>query len=499
MTVQDAPIQGPADPAVLRALTTLLVPVTWGDDRPAFDRAQRLLSRSFGAVRFWDPGDARRASQGVEELAPAFRELLHFRTGERTDGERWRGWRLCLSPAVMSGLLAAPALLGRRGERWPAPKVVSVELYLFPMGAAVLALQFDWTAGPDPISSLSELVRRLAALTVLSDGDEGRQGWTFEEVSANTRAAAMPAALKAALDGGAAHLRTLIDYLLVVPQEDPAAPHRRCPTGRHLTHHSAVTLSGPPASPDRLDALLWWLRGASDARHRPPPLSEVDRHQPRSNRRLSYCREGCIALNWPDGEDSRQFEVESWAQRFQVVYLLLSVHVHAERATLLTLAAEAARLAADLDGPDKTANRRDDIYALAQRMTRYTLSMVGDDPGGRTEYAAHFRAVRETLGVPAALAEVRAELDELFHLVEAARGIVAERAQVERDRHERAFHRRATLLGVILGPATLVTGIFGANLHPELPIGAWGMSFWLIVACGAVAWLVYRRAPGTRP
>jgi len=51
----------------------------------------------------------------------------------------------------------------------------------------------------------------------------------------------------------------------------------------------------------------------------------------RQNRHIGISKEGTVSISWPITACPDDFEVKQWYQKFLGVYLLLALHVHAEK------------------------------------------------------------------------------------------------------------------------------------------------------------------------
>lgn len=461
------------------ARTTLVVPVTFAEASPggSAGRAEALARRTFptrglteAPAPMWHPKSPPERLENLDHLAPAFQLVLGAGAGP-SGAYPWTPRWLRLNDPMIDGLLADARPNGGRAA--PVPRLRRVDLHLYPLDVGLFSLLFDWPGDVDP----GAVRDALPALVSLRDR---QHGWRFgpAEGPRPEQLARLPEALRGAhLPDARVPLATLLDWLLDPDATDP--PPRV--EGRRAFAHTSLFLAERPSDAE-LHALLYGLRRAADARQ-PPPAEPSPREAVialRANRVATLAREGAALVGWPQAGTDPAFEQAFFRKRAHALYLHLLLHAHAEQATLGRLARDAAVEAGGLGSPDTVAQRRDHLFDLARRMTTYTLSMVGDDPGGTTDYGTWFRAAREALGIPATLAEVRAEVRELFELVEAAYEREQQRSAAEAGRREEAFHRAVTVFGTTIGAAGLATGIFGVNLPFPWPgTGALAWTGWL--------------------
>ncbi len=73
---------------------------------------------------------------------------------------------------------------------------------------------------------------------------------------------------------------------------------------------------------------------------RPPPNPEYHLSPvlvPRMNRYIGISREGTVCISWPSNiDDPSDFELTRWHKKFMGIYLLLSLHAHGERVSILS-------------------------------------------------------------------------------------------------------------------------------------------------------------------
>ena len=131
-----------------------------------------------------------------------------------------------------------------------------------------------------------------------------------------------------------------------------------------------------------------------------------------------------MSVSWAPEGSNPTFEEQQWAPKFQGIYLVLCMQVHAERWVLGTLselaATNGAYLASSGEGEQlaQPGKLRRLFQSLATLMAQYTLTMPPDDCGGPTEYVDFFEGMRRVFGVHAQLAELRQELAEVTTLIE---------------------------------------------------------------------------------
>ncbi len=479
---------------VTAARTALILRLDWSPDGAGpvesnRARADGLCARTFptrpGAAKpVWEPHED--TPFGIDELDPMFRAVI----GNDGRDSPWRAVWLRAARHVTDGILGDAEVVDAAGKvRFRGPRIENVDLALFPLATGALVFHLDWRAAGGASLTVAELVERLAAICRIRGGS---RGWRFGTRPSEAQLAHLPARLRGAFgDGAGAALAELADWLLLQARDPVDAPPLRTGTTRHAVHQTAL-VTGEAPSPAELDRALFHLRRAVPETHQPPPEPGADRVLATAgNRRIAISRDGCVHLAWPAGSrwNEGSFDTDDLPRRFAAgVYLRLALHTLAERRTLATLSEEAQGRGAYLDDIESVAARREDLFELARRAAQYSLSMVGDDPGGRAQYAAFFGAVREVLGIPAQLAEVRAKVSELFELVETAQ-----------QWREADFQAKIAGLGAYAVPFGILCGLLGINPPPGFGLGAWlALVGGTTVASGVIALTVrgwVRRRP----
>jgi hypothetical protein len=441
-------------PKVLRAKTSLVVEFSWHAEGPAAcsgadieEFAKSLRRRQFTPrnddrtnTRFWCEASPPDEILEVAELDPAFQSLLGF--GARSAGAAsneeavpWRAWWLRAERHVVDGLFAPSVSIGRDKKPKPLPaRLVDVDVFLFPLQTGALVFHWEWDVAALP--DLGRLAGHLAALRRIDRSSPIRMTGQPDAL----QSLLMPPALAAAFGEGAkpTTLAAIANWMLALPADDPTSPPDRVGSTRYGFPCTSVVLDERPDEAELQRRLFQLRRGADDTYVEPDAGSGPDATlQTRGNRRLVQSRDGFASLSWLLEGVNRDFEVSNWPSKFHGIYFLLTVATLSERATLAQLSAEAARLAAGLGSVEQLALERPRLLALAQKMARYTLSMVGDDPGGLADYAWFFREARATLGIPGQLEEARREIGEVFSLVETAYEEVRRRQaeEVVREQH----------------------------------------------------------------
>lgn len=422
------------------------------------------------------------AETGFEHLAPTVRALLG--QGEGAFRMSW----FALDPAVSGRLVGKLHPIDG-----PAVDIDPPSLVACPLGSGFLLLSGQGAA--EPAADLVELVFRLRT----ADRDRRHPGWRLgsppPEAAKEARAAAVAAfgTLAAALMGEPLYLGELVDWLV----------HGFAERSRgDAIVHVAATVPRPPDAATA-ERTCWHLGRGYSAAYQAPPAVPVS--WPRGNRVLSLSRDGAAALAWAAEGAAGDFELAEFPRRFATTWLALHLLVLTEGAALADLSAQVqGRVGALSAARDPAARRaaRDELGLLVEEMIRYSAAISTEDCGGLSDHVDFYDALRRVHGIHAQRAELRAEVTEIFGLVEArlreAEAEARERTEaIERlEARARELEREQEvrfqgLVGRIGVPAlglTVVSGLFGMNL--TFP----GIGFFVVVVATAVAsLLLYRR------
>lgn len=385
---------------------------------------------------------------GVGELTPALQALLDVRGATKSP---WTWRRLKLSRQVRSLVFEKPTIGREKATESPgrigAFGVEAVEVMLLPMGHGIVSVSADWCRGGP--RRIEELLTGLSYLRHVR-APSGLATWTLgpREASSERPLQGLGRLAQVIHEGGQIDLASIVHALLV--GDDERQPDL-VDESRLGVVHSVVRLTAEPPA-EQLNGLLFHLRRGYEPSYLVPrsAISDIV-HEPRTNRRIGISREGVACVTWPDPRGSARFEQE-WPRRFMRVYLLLHVHVHAERLALAELAANASGFVLDLEIRD-LRSRRAEIEELVVELTRYTITLTGEDCGGPTEYAEFFSAVRTVHNIGPQRDELRAEIAELNALLQAAE-----------EQLERRFQHYISSFVSITLPLGLVLAFFGANI-----------------------------------
>lgn len=318
-------------------------------------------------------------------------------------------------------------------------------------------------------------------------------------------------------------LGSLGNWLVLLPDENPANPPPRINRGQRCHHHSTIVLQGAPPQ-QALSEYLFHLRRGFGQLNRPPPegmdygRDKILVH--RKNRYIGLSREGTVCISWPTSAENRYFDVQTWPKLFQGIYLILGMQAHAESAVLSELGylsmGQADMLRTDTSF-DEMEKYRFQLRELAAMMVRYTLSMSSDDCGGRSEYAHFFSDLRHVLGTPSAKQEIREQIDDVLAIVESQymeeqkkikrREMVEQMEQLVRKKESgktkeakrRRFEIAVAAITAITLPILMAAGLFGMNV-PNLPEwdfwplvgGLVGISFLLLIVLLVLWWFAFR-------
>ena len=254
-------------------------------------------------------------------------------------------------------------------------------------------------------------------------------------------------------------------------------------SSRYAALHSVVVLEDE--RPKDADEIVWRLARGYRPHYLPPETGSdthgnlMQRLELRGDRMVAICREGAACLAWRDPRARDAFTAGTWTHKWLSIYLSLCLHARVERFSVGRLAAEIASFAPDLDSAEH--REPEAVHDALRRIVQYTALMTVEDAGGLTDYARVFRACRSALCTASVLAELRAQVRELFDVV------VAEYA-LRRTRIEARVQRAIN----VLGSAGVAVGSGGAlvNVAPFRDWDAWG--FWIpfgLVGAIAGTWL----------
>ncbi len=285
----------------------------------------------------------------------------------------------------------------------------------------------------------------------------------------------------------------LVGKALKLPKEDP-------PAYRYVAHHTAVVLGKPPSDEGQAHAVLFHLQRAVHAEYVPPPPGATPWAplRARGNRWLAVGQEGTASLTWPDGKTLSYFDREQWPGRFHSVYFVLALHARMERTmlskTLTRIAGFGSVLGARLrDGKEVDAVLREELDELIRDITVHSAGLVSEDAGGVTDYAWFYRALRDALGVPSVLAELRREAEGLDTLVR--------QVQARQEERFRRVVEHVGLFGLVVGligtfGSVTFTGTLGHQIVQFLEAAAWPISLAALTLLCAVSWRYLTRRVG---
>ncbi len=430
----------------------------------------------------------------MSSLSPAFRQVIRGsdKAGAVGSAPPWTVERWKLDDACRARLFDG---FTKGSEECKfldqAEGVHEVNLHLYGEMAGVLSLHVNWL----PVGACDQEYER--DLTSLQTIFRARTEAANEDRKWQSRSGADSACGDCGIPG-LEEPRTLlwrILWLLALPESNDVIPTRR---GALAMGHTSLLFKTQPDE-ETLQGCMFSFRRGGDASFLPPgrPAEGDTVVQLRANRWLASAREGSVAMGWLALRADAEFERKWFTERYHGLYLLLAIHAHAEYVTLASLAHEATdktRMLAPTHAGEGDAHSAlsskdlNDVVELTRKMTRYTVAMVGDDPGGFTDHALFFRATRRNLGTPELLAEVRTELQELTVLV---------RTEVERSASERdkRFQRDVTRYGVTLSVLGVVTGIGGMNIPPCNPWW-WFPTLGILAVVGFGAYTLVGRLQG---
>lgn len=403
----------------------------------------------------WQPAPrSRGVGHGISELLPHFRRLMGGDEGTGSDGPRWE--QLHLNPELLGMLKQRLAVSPAKVEGPPLPlRISAVTATLFPQGDGLLGFEFEWTVHGEGLT----VAAMADALPVLRriHGSHGQRYHPIWSLPAPDRPpGGLIGALFKALPAGGLHLQDLAAALL-------GDSDRVRLNGSDLASlHTSLVLSGPSPSDEATKAAVFHLGHAAPTSFVPPTSldKQTRRLEPRGNRHVVLTREGATAISWPSTESAANSEMEWARNRFFGVYRLLHMHVHAERLAIATLNDRAATFSNKLDD-ERLLEQQGDIERLLVEVTRYTLSLTGEDCGGNGDHVAFFSVLRAVHRIPQQRDELRAEIDELRGLLRA----VENRREKATDAEERRFQKRVSVFGIYAVPLTLALAVLGANIE----------------------------------
>jgi len=256
-------------------------------------------------------------------------------------------------------------------------------------------------------------------------------------------------------------------------------------------HHTVVVLKQKLAMP-LIDKYLFHLRRAKGQVNRPSPDKDavlVDQIlKLRSNRYIGISREGTVSLSWPNTKSTDDLNL-TWPKTFQGIYLLISIHVHGEKAileelsNLISTAGDQLEVVCSKATLCDIAKERKKLVSLMVLMTRFTLQMSSDDCGGLSEYVEFFTAQRKVFSINSQRHEITQEVRDVYNLVESTfyeeqRKIqTLDRIESEKSRKRKSrFETFVTFATSFTLPILLVSGVFGMN-NQDLPSVSW----WIIM------------------
>jgi hypothetical protein len=457
--------------------------------------------RQSGVARWREASHENLQLKGVRELLPHFRRLM---TGHGDDGPTpphglpaaWR--RHVVADAFVHDVLGRFTPAAARVDGLAVSgRITAVDCTVFPTGEGLFGLEFTWLPETTTIADLANLV----PLMRRADGNPQHRYEPFWTVAPHRGNGPDPTAgLTGATPDGRLQLKDILAWLI-----GPAHIGEIAPTGLGAAH-TTIVLRQPPADRRTLEPWLFHIAHAVPPTFQPP--SDVRRLieilEPRGNRLIGIAREGAVAIGWPAAAATEGAEIQWASNRFHGVYRLLHMHVHAERMAIAGLSDAAARFANMLDD-NALLVQQHRIEQLLVNVTRYTLSLTGEDCGGNGDHVNFFAALRRVHRIPGQRDELRAEIDELRALLRAvdsrrAEEIMREERDFQRRVHEaneeeRIFQRRISTVGFFAVPLSVVLGVLGANVRGSgtdaQTLFDWSEVAWMItasLATGAAFW-----------
>jgi|GEM_PF-2597146 len=411
---------------------------------------------------FWVGVDGKKdMAHGVRELLPHFRHLMSGDSEGNRVSARWDRFRL--EPQLLSFVRKSLSVHPARLEDATLPlRLAGIAATVFPHGDGLMGFEFEWQPDANGRLAVTTLADALPVLRRIQGNHTQRFHpiWTLARPERPPGGA--PTTLLEVTPAGDLHLTDIARALL-----SGLTPGTVLDSELGVLHTSVVLDAPPP--PGAVETALFHLGHAAPTTFLPPTKFDKQTRllEPRGNRRLVLTREGATALSWPASAASPVHSEAEWAKnRFFGVYRLLHTHVHAERLAISGLNDRAAEFANKLED-DKLLEQQKDIETLLIEVTRYTLSLTGEDCGGNGDHVAFFAVLRAVHRIPQQRDELRAEIDELRALlraVENKRERAADEAERAFEREERVFQKRVSVFGFYAVPATIALGILGANL-----------------------------------
>jgi hypothetical protein len=288
---------------------------------------------------------------------------------------------------------------------------------------------------------------------------------------------------------------------------DPRALMRSLVAGVELpVPHTGVPLlvfaaARAPAAEDDVElAGAAWALTAGAGRSAAPPAGVLERPAPegapellhtRAGQVMAASRAGCASVTRlaPKGHGPEHMFLNDYFDLY-----LLAQH---EVAWIQGKAKEADALLADAEAllagtsPLRPAARQDEVRQLRDRALRFNLRLLRlltalslDDVSDAPRHQAFFLALRRTLALDRQRAELHEEVRQLFAVIEALAVTLAEDAERETQRIERAQKdsaERLQLTVAIATPAVVLSGLLGMNVLPASLEDSW-LGFGLVCA-----------------
>lgn len=492
----------------LVARSAMILPCAYklnGNSQTAYQWTQKLTGRrlhtSEGVFPVWEPATSLPRELG--DLSPLFQQVFGWKV-QHAQEKIWSCHRLVMNEVVMKELFSDPSLcVIQNGEVNPYEfEINSIEILLYPLGTAILVLYLNWlpkNRGPkEKELSLHDIRTLIFVSKYRHKISEVCDGWGLTPTNADLKAEILPQLrhdlgeelFAARYRGETVSLSTLGNWLLHLENEDTNAVPERLDHARHAYHHSTVVLDREPPS-DILQAYLFHLRHAYGQKNRPPMNSTLTLGKVlvwRQNRYIGISKEGTVSISWPITGGPDDFEVRQWHQKFLGVYLLLALHVHAEKWVLFGLSdmaasqAERLKLDSEVNSLGEIKRSRDRMRDLASLMVRYTLGMSSNECGGTSEYSDFFSSLRVVFGVPELRDELSNELKDVSAVVESNYLEEERRQRDEQEANRRrnyelqksvsqarsqqndAFQILLSIIGSFTLPFVLISGVWGMNV-----------------------------------
>jgi len=470
----------------------------------------------------------------VVDLNRQFRQVFGWKHDKRSS-QTWTCWRIESTCFFLRMFQFGKIGAFENGDELELPfELEKIELIFYPFGAGILVLHLNWNPRSlGKLVTLSDVRTRIYVAKYKHRIPALTEGWNFFQEMPS------PHLPQAHIDSLGPHvcsilygpkyvsLETLTSIFLSLPPFEPS-PFVLEPF-RHVFHHSSVVLE-KEVSHITLKEYLFSLKRGFGQKNRPPPNVEEVMCW-RLNRYIGIAREGVVSLSWPLEPAGAQLlfsrrlpiEAERWGNKFQGIFLLLTLHSHAEKLVLGHLSDLAATYAENLN--EEVGNSlppfvpplqptgkqgfpveqvsaslemmkyaRNNLRVLASLLARYMLSMSSDDCGGISEYSEFFSNLRFEFGIPDLREELSTELHDVLAVVDSnyleeernqrsqlqLLRTINYRRQKNRDRNKERRNRNMEILLLILTslvvPFTVVSGIFGMNIHSlPLDVSFWGL------------------------